>query len=80
MHRWAPDRSARHSTSNAVAASLLLSIALVSGGAAALTARAAAEVTADRAPKVRTAADPRAVARLAGTEHGFAQWPLTARV
>jgi len=26
-----------------------------------------------------TAADPRAVARLAGTEHGFAQWPLIGR-
>ena len=51
MHRWAPDRSARHSTSHAAAASLLLSIALVSGGAAALTASAAAEVTADRGPK-----------------------------
>ena len=26
-----------------------------------------------------TAADPRAVARQAGTEHGFAQWPLIGR-
>ena len=26
-----------------------------------------------------TAADPRAVASLAGTEHGFAQWPLIGR-